>query len=119
MTHDRWEEIKSSLHFNDNLSMPPADSSPKDRLFQDSPTSRDAAPKIGGDSSGTMPLCGRTDGSIQRALQHQAIPPSPRSLTSHIDQVPRFPDIGASGNIVIKLAQCVQPQLGHLLYFDN
>ncbi|XP_040073039.1 piggyBac transposable element-derived protein 1-like [Ixodes scapularis] len=39
--------------------------------------------------------------------------------TGRIDQVPGFPDIGPSGNIVIKLAQCVQPQLGHLLYFDN
>ncbi|XP_040073998.1 piggyBac transposable element-derived protein 2-like [Ixodes scapularis] len=39
--------------------------------------------------------------------------------TGHIDQVPGFSDIGASGSIVIKLAQCVQPQLGHLLYFDN
>ncbi|KAG0429067.1 hypothetical protein HPB47_024003, partial [Ixodes persulcatus] len=47
MTRDRWEEIKSSLHFNDNLSMPPADSFPKDTLFEIRPLLEMLLPKFG------------------------------------------------------------------------
>ncbi|XP_040072936.1 piggyBac transposable element-derived protein 2-like [Ixodes scapularis] len=140
MTRDRWEEIKSSLHFNDNLSMPPADSSPKDRLFKIRPLLEMLLPKF---EEIPQEQCLCVDEQMVPFKGHSSIkqylPKKPHKwgykifilcdsrgvvhsfdvYTGHIDQVPGFPDIGASGNIVIKLAQCVQPQLGHLLYFDN
>ncbi|KAL3213306.1 hypothetical protein MRX96_051731 [Rhipicephalus microplus] len=39
--------------------------------------------------------------------------------TGRIDAVPGEPDIGASGNIVLKLSQNIQPGLNHLLFCDN
>lgn len=36
-----------------------------------------------------------------------------------IDHVPGEPDIGVSGNIVLKLAQVIHGAVKHLLYFDN
>ncbi|KAG0429066.1 hypothetical protein HPB47_024002 [Ixodes persulcatus] len=130
MTRDRWEEIKSSLHFNDNLSMPPADSFPKDTLFEIRPLLEMLLPKFGEISQEQCLCVDKQMVSIKGHSSIKAIHPQEASqvggvvhsfdvYTGHIDQVPGFPDIGASGNIVIKLAQCVQPQLGHLPYFDN
>lgn len=36
-----------------------------------------------------------------------------------IEPVPGLPDIGASGNIVLKLAQVIHGAVNHLVYFDN
>lgn len=40
-------------------------------------------------------------------------------FTGTIDPVPGQLDIGASGNIVLKLRQVIRPSVNHLLYFDN
>ncbi|CAN9509212.1 unnamed protein product [Ophioblennius macclurei] len=39
--------------------------------------------------------------------------------TGENDPAPGQPDIGASGNIVLKLAQVIRDNVNHLLYFDN
>ncbi|XP_040075168.1 piggyBac transposable element-derived protein 4-like [Ixodes scapularis] len=120
--------------------MPPADSSPKDKLFKIRPPLEMLLPKF---EEIPQEQCLCVDEQIVPFKGHSSIkqylPKKPHKwgykifilchssgvvhsfdvYTGHIDQVPGFPDIGASGNVVIKLAQCVQPQLSHLLYFDN
>lgn len=39
--------------------------------------------------------------------------------TGKIDAVPGEPDLGASGNVVLKLCKLIQPGLNHHLYCDN
>ena len=39
--------------------------------------------------------------------------------TGKTNHVPGWPDAGANGNVVIKLAQILDPHANHLLYFDN
>ncbi|KAG0437065.1 hypothetical protein HPB47_017619 [Ixodes persulcatus] len=53
------------------------------------------------------------------ASQSECIVHSFDIYTGKIDPVPGEPDIGASGNIVLKLAQVIQPGLNHLLFCDN
>ena len=36
-----------------------------------------------------------------------------------IQKVPGYPDIGASGNIVLKLAEIIPRNVSHKLYHDN
>lgn len=39
--------------------------------------------------------------------------------TGRIDQCPNQPDVGASGNIVLRLLQTVPRDVWHTVYFDN
>ncbi|EEC18846.1 hypothetical protein IscW_ISCW023400 [Ixodes scapularis] len=134
MAQDRGE-IKFSLHFNDNLSMPPADTL-KGRLFKVRQLLESLLQKFEQIpleqclclDEQMIPFEGHS--SIKRYLPKK--PPkwgynifilcdtrSVHSFDVYLEQVPGFPDIGTSGNIVIELAQCVQPQLNYLLFRDN
>ncbi|KAH8022767.1 hypothetical protein HPB51_005065 [Rhipicephalus microplus] len=47
------------------------------------------------------------------------VPTVADTMSRRIDAVPGEPDIGATGNIVLKLSQNIQPGLNHLLFCDN
>ncbi|XP_064463589.1 piggyBac transposable element-derived protein 3-like [Ornithodoros turicata] len=140
MSRDRWEEIKSSLHFNDNLNMPSTSSSDKDRLFKIRPLLEALHSKFE-EILQAQTLC--VDEQMVpfkgRSSLKQYLPKKPHKwgykifvmcdshgiahsfevYTGIITPVPGFPDIGPSGNIVLKLSERVKPNLNHLLFFDN
>ncbi|XP_024119090.1 piggyBac transposable element-derived protein 3 [Oryzias melastigma] len=135
MSRDRWEEIKRNLHFCDNTAPKNDDKLYKIRLIIDS-----LLPKFQALPQNQM-LC--IDEQMVpfkgRSSLKQYIPKKPYKwgykifvlcdtnglvhsfdiYTGKIDPVPGKPDIGASGNIVLKLAQVIQENVNHLLYFDN
>lgn len=140
MSRDRWEAIKANLHFNNNDDMPPPNDPHKDRLFKVRPVIDFLLPKFQGIPK-TQALC--VDEQMVpfkgRSSLKQYIPSKPHKwgykvfllcdpqgmvhsfeiYTGRIDAVPGEPDIGASGNIVLKLSQNIQPGLNHLLFCDN
>lgn len=140
MSRDQWEAIKGNLHFNNNDDMTPPNDPHKDRLFKVRPIIDFLLPKFQGIPK-TQALC--VDKQMipfkGRSSLKQYIPSKrskwgykvfllcdPESMvhsfeiyTGRIDAVPGEPDIGASGNIVLKLLQMIQPGLNHLLFCDN
>ncbi|KAH8025244.1 hypothetical protein HPB51_005440 [Rhipicephalus microplus] len=140
MSRDRWEAIKANLHFNNNDDMPPPNDPHKDRLFKVRPVIDFLLPKFQGIPK-TQALC--VDEQMVpfkgRSSLKQYIPSKPHKwgykvfllcdpqgmvhsfeiYTGRIDAVPGEADIGASGNIVLKLSQNIQPGLNHLLFCDN
>uniref|UniRef100_A0A667WQ57 PiggyBac transposable element-derived protein domain-containing protein n=1 Tax=Myripristis murdjan TaxID=586833 RepID=A0A667WQ57_9TELE len=136
MSRDRWEEIKKFIHFNDNSNM----EANNDKLFKIRPIVDSLLQKFQSLPQDQMlsideqmvPFKGRS--SLK-----QYIPKKPHKwgykifvlcdtkglvhsfdiFTGKTDPVPGEPDIGASGNIVLKLAQVIPGAVNHLLYFDN
>uniref|UniRef100_A0A3P9LG76 PiggyBac transposable element-derived protein domain-containing protein n=1 Tax=Oryzias latipes TaxID=8090 RepID=A0A3P9LG76_ORYLA len=129
LSRDRWEEIKQFIHFSDNTA--PND----DRLFKIRLIVDSLLPKFQALPQHQM-LC----------VHEQTVPIPDRSAlkqpckwaykifvlcntkglvhsfdiyTGNTDPAPDQPDIGAGGNIVLKLAQAIQYHVNHLLYFDE
>ncbi|XP_070691520.1 piggyBac transposable element-derived protein 3-like [Pempheris klunzingeri] len=137
MSRDRWGEIKKFIHFNDNSSMA---ANSDDKLFKIRPIVDSLLQKFQVLPQDQM-LC--VDEQMVpfkgRSSLKQYIPKKPHKwgykifvlcdtkglvhsfdiFTGKIDPVPGEPDIGASGNIVLKLAQVIHGAINHLLYFDN
>lgn len=135
MPRDRWEEIKHYIHFNDNMAP-----NNNDRLFKIRPLIDALLPKFQALPQDQM-LC--VDEQMVpfkgKSSLKQYIPKKPYKWGYKIfvlcdtkglvhsfdifagknDPAPGGPDIGASGNIVLKLAQVIPGALNHLLYFDN
>ncbi|XP_062256971.1 piggyBac transposable element-derived protein 2-like [Platichthys flesus] len=137
MSRDRWEEIKRFIHFNDNSNMA---ANIEDKLFKVRPIIDSLLQKFQDLPQDQMlsiveqlvPFKGRS--SLK-----QYIPRKPHKwgykifvlcdtkglvhsfdiYTGTIDPVPGEPDIGASGNIVLKLAQTIHGAGDHLLCFDS
>ncbi|XP_028676169.1 piggyBac transposable element-derived protein 3-like [Erpetoichthys calabaricus] len=140
ISRDRWEQIKKFIHFNDNSNMPANNDGNYDKLFKIRPIIDSLLPKFQRLPQDQMlsideqmvPFKGRS--SLK-----QYIPKKPYKwgykifvlcdtkglvhsfdiFAGKIDPVPGEPNIGASGNIVLKLAQVICGGLNHLLYFDN
>ncbi|XP_057685429.1 piggyBac transposable element-derived protein 3-like isoform X7 [Corythoichthys intestinalis] len=135
MPRDRWEEIKRFIHFCDNMAPKKNDKLYKIRLLIDT-----LLPKFQALPQDQM-LC--VDEQMVpfkgRSRLKQYVPKKPykwgykmfvlcdtRGLvhsfdifTGKIDPVPGQPDIGANGNIVLKLAQVIHENVNHLLFFDD
>ncbi|KAL6488775.1 hypothetical protein MHYP_G00025160 [Metynnis hypsauchen] len=135
MPHDRWEEIKHCIHFSDNMAP-----NTSDRLFKIRPlidsllTKFQALPQeqMMSIDEQMVPFKGRS-------VLKQYIPKKPYKWGYKIfvlcdtkglvhsfdvyagksDPPPGSEDIGASGNVVLKLAQVIEGSVNHLLYFDN
>ncbi|XP_040066681.1 piggyBac transposable element-derived protein 4-like [Ixodes scapularis] len=140
MSRNRWEKIKANLHFKNNDSMPCPNDPHRDRLFDVRPLIDLLLPQFGSFPQ-DQALC--VDDQMVSFKGHsslkQYIPSKPHKwghkmyvlcdsrdivhlfdiYTGTIDPVPGEPGIGASGNIVLKLAQVIQPGLNHLLFCDN
>ncbi|XP_028448168.1 piggyBac transposable element-derived protein 2-like isoform X1 [Perca flavescens] len=135
MSRDRWEEIKHFLHFNDNMA--PNNS---DKLFKIRPLIDSLLPKFQALPQDQMlsideqmvPFKGKS--SLKQYIPNKpykwgykifvlcdttGLVHSFDIFTGKIEPVPGLPDIGVSGNIVLKLAQVIHGAVNHLVYFDN
>lgn len=135
MSRDRWEEIKHFIHFCENMAP-----NNGDRLFKVRPLIDSLLPKFQALPQDQMLS---TDEQIVpfkgRSRLKQYMPKKPYKwgykifvlcdtkglvhsfdiFSGKTDPAPGQPDIGASGNVVLKLAQVIHGAANHLLYFDN
>ncbi|KAL3201041.1 hypothetical protein MRX96_012874 [Rhipicephalus microplus] len=140
MTRDRWEEIKQSLHFSDNQEAPDQNGPERNRLYKVRPLLDHLVAKCR-EIPKSQKLC--VDEQLVpfkgRSSLKQYLPNKPKKWGYKIfllcDErgimynfevytgkiLPRqgFPDIGASGNIVLQMAGIVPRGLDYILYFDN
>eukprot|EP00066_Takifugu_rubripes_P019441 XP_011608707.1 PREDICTED: piggyBac transposable element-derived protein 3-like [Takifugu rubripes] len=135
MSRDRWEEIKHFIHFCDN-SAPNND----DRLFKIRLVIDSLLPKLQALPQHQMLCVEKQMVPFKgRSALRQYSPQKPYKwgyklfvlcdttglvhsfeiFTGEIGPAPGQPDIGASGNIVLKLAQVIPQNVNHLLYFDH
>uniref|UniRef100_A0A8D0DCP7 PiggyBac transposable element-derived protein domain-containing protein n=1 Tax=Sander lucioperca TaxID=283035 RepID=A0A8D0DCP7_SANLU len=135
MSRDRWEEIKHFIHFNDNMA--PNNS---DKLFKVRSLIDSLLPKCQALPQDQMLSIAEQMVPFKGKLSlKQYIPNKPYKwgykifvlcdttglvhsfdiFTGKIEPVPGLPDIGAGGNIVLKLAQVIHGAVNHLVYFDN
>lgn len=139
MSRNRWVEIKNNLHCNDNAGYDSRDPS-RDRLYKIRPLVDHFQGKFRAIPK-EQHLC--VDEQIvpykgtSRLRQYN--PKKPKKwgykifalcdthgmvydfeiYTGKINVVDGFPDIGASSNIVLKLAHTIPRQRNYLLFFDN
>lgn len=140
MTRDRWEEIKQSLHFSDNQEAPDQNDPERDRLYKVRPLLDHLVAKCR-EIPKSQKLC--VDEQLVpfkgRSSLKQYLPNKPKKwgyklfllcdergimynfevYTGKILPQQGFPDIGASGNIVLRMASIVPRGLDYILYFDN
>lgn len=139
MSRDRWEDIKSKIHFNDNTQTP-LPNEKTDKLFKIRPLIDHLQKKF---REIPMPQMLCVDEQIVpfkgKISIKQYIPKKPHKwgyklfvlcddkgimydffiYSEKIEPVLGEPDLGASSNVVLKLAQSIPVGLNHLLYFDN
>ncbi|KAM3626100.1 uncharacterized protein V6R79_022451 [Siganus canaliculatus] len=137
MSRDRWEEIKKFIHFNDNSN---AAVNSDDKLFKIRPIIESLLPKCQGLPQDQMlsvgehmvPFKGRSTlkqyfskkpykwgYKIFVLCDAKGLVHSFDIFTGRIEPVPGEPDIGASGNVVLKFAQVIHGAVNRLLYFEN
>lgn len=135
MARNRWEDIKRSIHFNDNSSM----AGNKDKLLKIRPLINALLPKfhmIPQDQmlsihELTVPFKGEntlskyvSKKSCKRGFKifvlcdTKGLVHSFDVYTGDTDPLPGEPDRGPAANIVLKLAQYIPSAANHLLYFD-
>lgn len=134
MSRDRWEEVKRFIHFTD---LAPNND---DKLFKVRSLIDSLLPKFQALPQEQMLCVDEQMVPFKGKLGlKQYIPKKPHKwgynifalcdtkglvhsfdiFTGKIDSAPGQADIGASGNIVLKLAQVIPPNINYLLYFDN
>ncbi|KAL3179019.1 hypothetical protein MRX96_038269 [Rhipicephalus microplus] len=140
MTRDRWEEIKQSLHFSDNQEAPDQNDPERDRLYKVRPLLNHLVAKCH-EIPKSQKLCvvEQLVPFKGRSSLKQYLPNKPKKwgyklfllcdergimynfevYTGKILPQQGFPDIGASGNIVLRMASIVPRGLDYILYFDN
>ncbi|XP_027891620.1 uncharacterized protein LOC114155757 isoform X2 [Xiphophorus couchianus] len=137
MTRERWKKVKKFLHFNDNSTMA---ANSGDALFKIRPVFDSLLQKFNSLPKDQMlciaqqmvPL--KCDSSLVQYIPKRfrrwgykifvlcdtkGLIHSFDVFTGKMDPLPGEPDIGASGNIVLKLAQVIHGSVNHLLYFDS
>ncbi|XP_047239310.1 piggyBac transposable element-derived protein 2-like [Girardinichthys multiradiatus] len=137
MTRERWKKIKEFIHFNDNSN---TTANSGDALFKIRPIIDSLLQKLSrlpqdqmlavaqqmvpftGTSSliHYIPKRSRKWGyKIFVLCDTKGLVHSFDIFTGKLDPVPGEPDIGGSGNIVLKLVQVIHGSVNHLLYFDS
>ncbi|CAB4056530.1 unnamed protein product [Lepeophtheirus salmonis] len=139
-SRDRWEQIKSNLHCNDNSQAPKYGDPNYDKLYKIRPLINHLQSKF---RKIPMPQMLCVDEQFvpfkgKSSLKHY-IPSKPHKwgykimalcgsdgvlydfhvCDSPLKPVEGEPDLGASSNIVLQLAQTIPVGLNHLLYHDN
>uniref|UniRef100_A0A8C6T630 PiggyBac transposable element-derived protein domain-containing protein n=1 Tax=Neogobius melanostomus TaxID=47308 RepID=A0A8C6T630_9GOBI len=109
MNRNRWEEIKRSLHFNDNSNM----AGNNDKLFKIRPLINSLRPKF------NMLPQDQMLSIHEQILSFKGLVHSFDVYTGNTDPLPGEPDRGPGANIVLKLAQFIPSAANHLLYFDT
>ena len=141
MSRDRFETIKRSIHFNDNTHMLPRDDEKFDKLFKVRPLLDYLQQKYNEIPMNQM-LCvdeQMIPFKVASSLK-QYLPNKPHKCgykvfvlrdstkiihdfdiyTGKIDPPPaNGPDLGASSNIVLKLASKIPSNMNYLVYYDN
>ncbi|KAK7904676.1 hypothetical protein WMY93_017283 [Mugilogobius chulae] len=137
MSLNRWEAIKKALHFNDNEAIPAGSPDPlyKIRPLVDHLTSKlqsiPMSEKLAVDEQ-IVPFKGKNKNKqylpakpkkwgykILILASSEGIPHNFEIYTGRIEQPPELADIGASGNVVLRLAQPIPNLQNHKLFFDN
>lgn len=135
MSLNRWEAIKNSLHFNDNARLEEADPLHKIRpLFTHLNAKLASIPmreKLSVDEQ-MVPFKGKH--RLKQYLPKKpkkwgykilvlagsdGVPHNLEIYTGRVDQPPELADIGASGNVVLRLAQPIPKDENYKLFFDN
>ncbi|KAJ2937731.1 hypothetical protein O0L34_g19124 [Tuta absoluta] len=142
MAVNRFEKIRNILHFNDNNLHKPVDHSQHDRLYKIRPVVEHLAGKFS-----SVPMEQRLSVDEQMCatkISHfmkQYLPNKPHkwgfklfalcSLAEYCDNfiiysgtdnepmLDNEPDIGVTGNTVIKLTRGIPRMMNHIVYFDN
>ncbi|KAM4550617.1 piggyBac transposable element-derived protein 2-like isoform 1-T1 [Fundulus diaphanus] len=137
MTRERWKKIKEFIHFNDNRNM---SANSQDVLFKIRPVIDALLQKFNGLPQNQMLSVAQqmVPFKATSGLTHY-VPKRLRKwgykifvlcdakglvhsfdiFTGKMDPVPGEPDLGPSGNIVLKLAKVVHGSVGHILFFDS
>ncbi|KAJ8351852.1 hypothetical protein SKAU_G00233280 [Synaphobranchus kaupii] len=97
MALNRWEAIKKSLHFNNN----------EDRQEENA----DPLHKI-------RPLVTHLTSKLKMIPMGEKLAVD-ELMTGRVVQPPELPDVGASGNVVLRLAQPIPKQQNYKLFLDN
>ena len=141
MSRDRWEQIKSNLHFNDNNNCETNKDHPNyDKLFKIRPFIAHLAEKFK-EIPKPQRLCVDEQmipiKGIPSLKQYMPLKPVKWGYKVHclcgsdgimydfiiysekIEPLPNEPNLGASSNIVINLATTIPNDLNHLLYFNR
>ncbi|KAJ8930526.1 hypothetical protein NQ314_016673 [Rhamnusium bicolor] len=136
MSRNRWEQIKSRIHFNDNAYLP----NNNDKLYKIRPFIEKVVAnfknipmdeKVCVDEQ-MIPFKGHH--SIKQYLKSKpkkwgykafvlcgsdGIVYNWELYSGRIDHDPQLPDIGVSGNVVLRLAKIIPRNDYHKIYFDN
>ncbi|KAJ8888804.1 hypothetical protein PR048_008296 [Dryococelus australis] len=109
-SRDRWEEIKSNLHYVDNGQQLAQNDPNRDKLFKIRPfiTSIPKEQHLRVDEK-IVPFKGMSSLKQYR----------PKKPCKNIEPAFGLPDIGASSNIVLRLDECIPKNQTFLLFFDN
>uniref|UniRef100_A0A3B4ZMF2 PiggyBac transposable element-derived protein domain-containing protein n=1 Tax=Stegastes partitus TaxID=144197 RepID=A0A3B4ZMF2_9TELE len=135
MTLNRWETIKKSLHSNNNEGQEQDDPLYKIHPLVTHLTSKLVAipvsEKLTIDEQ-MVPFKGRHRLKQYLASKPQkwgykilimagsdGIPHNLEIYTGRVNQPPELPDVGASGNVVLRVAQPIPKEKNHKLFFDN
>ena len=141
MSRDRWEQIKSNLHFNDNSNYVASKDDPNyDKLFKIRPLVTHLTNKFN-EIPKPQRLCVDEQmipfKGISSLKQYMPLKPVKWGYKVHclcgedgimydfviykgkIEPLSDEPDLGASSNIVVNLARTIPNDLNHLLYFDR
>ncbi|CAK1553199.1 unnamed protein product [Leptosia nina] len=110
----KFEKIRSTLHFADNTLCLPKDHPDYDRLFKIRPLEEMLNCQFG-----KVPLDQRLsiDEQILQGYAHRFEVYSGGGSKNNI--LPGEPDLGESGNTVVRLARMVPRNVNHIIYFDN
>ncbi|KAH8009278.1 hypothetical protein HPB51_014247 [Rhipicephalus microplus] len=140
MTTNQWEELKQFLHFNDSQEASDKDDPERDRLYKVRPLLDHLVakcrelPKLQNlwVDEQLVPFKGRS--SLKQCLPNKpqkwgyklfllwdecGLMHNFEVYTGKILPQPGFPDIGASGNIVLRMGSVIPRDLNYILYFDN
>lgn len=141
MPRNRWEQLKNSLHFNDNSNIPPREDPNRDKLFKIRPLVDSLKRTFNDIPLDDQHVC--VDEQIipfkGKSSLKQYTPNKPHKwgyklfalCDSHgilhdfeiysgkISPVPNLPDLGASSNVVLSLTQIIPDNQNYLVYFDN
>ncbi|XP_071440054.1 piggyBac transposable element-derived protein 3-like [Hetaerina americana] len=140
ISRNRFEDIKSKLHFNDNANMVDKDSPLNDRLFKIRPIYDHVVKKFQAiPQSGVLCVDEQIVPFKGKSTLKQYNPKKPYKwgykifvlgdtkglvhnfevYTGKITPLPGVTDIGASGNVVLNLVSILESNKNFTLYFDN
>ncbi|CAH1955797.1 unnamed protein product [Acanthoscelides obtectus] len=119
MSRKRWEQIKKNLHFNNNENLPKdRNDVNRDKLFKLRPFLDNLQQKFANQQYNPKKN-NKWEYKIFIACDKDGLIHNFEVYTGKILPVPGKDDIGASGDIVLRLAAVIPKHKNHFLFFDN